>query len=36
MEFFQEWLADIDIDSEVETYESSKLTDVILEGTFDR
>jgi peptide/nickel transport system substrate-binding protein len=35
MEFFQEWLADIDIDSEVETYESSKLTDVILEGTFD-
>ena len=35
MEFFQEWLADIDIDSEVETYESSKLTDVILEGNFD-
>ncbi len=35
MEFFQEWLAEIDIDSEVETYESSKLTDVILEGTFD-
>jgi peptide/nickel transport system substrate-binding protein len=35
MEFFQEWLADIDIDSEVETYESSKLTDVILEGDFD-
>src|SRR5215207_6523076 len=35
MEFFQEWLADIDIDSEVEAYESSKLTDVILEGTFD-
>jgi peptide/nickel transport system substrate-binding protein len=35
MEFFQEWLAEIDIDSEVETYESSKLTDVILEGNFD-
>ncbi len=35
MEFFKEWLADVDIDSEVETYESSKLTDVILEGTFD-
>ena len=35
MEFFQEWLADLDIDSEVETYESSKLTDVILEGNFD-
>jgi peptide/nickel transport system substrate-binding protein len=35
MQFFQEWLADIDIDSEVETYESSKLTDVILEGNFD-
>ena len=32
MDFFQEWLADIDIDSEVEAYESSKLTDVILEG----
>ena len=35
MQFFQEWLADVDIDSEVETYESSKLTDVILEGNFD-
>ncbi len=35
MEYFQEWLADLDIDSEVETYESSKLTDVILEGEFD-
>ncbi len=35
MQFFQEWLADIDIDSEVETYESSKLTNVILEGDFD-
>ena len=35
MEFFQEWLADLDIDSEVETYESSKLTDVILDGNFD-
>jgi peptide/nickel transport system substrate-binding protein len=35
MEFFQEWLAELDIDAEVVTYESSKLTDVILEGTFD-
>ena len=35
MQFFKEWLADIDIDSEVETYESSKLTDVILDGDFD-
>jgi peptide/nickel transport system substrate-binding protein len=35
MEFFQEWLADIGIRSEVSALESSKLTDVILEGTFD-
>jgi peptide/nickel transport system substrate-binding protein len=35
MNYFKEWLADLDIDSKVETYESSKLTDVILEGTFD-
>ncbi len=35
MEYFQEWLAELDIDAEVETYESSKLTDVILEGDFD-
>lgn len=35
MEFFQEWLADVGIRSEVSAMESSKLTDVILEGTFD-
>jgi peptide/nickel transport system substrate-binding protein len=35
MEFFQEWLADVGIRSEVTAMESSKLTDVILEGTFD-
>ncbi|CUR60217.1 putative Extracellular solute-binding protein family 5 [metagenome] len=35
MDFFQEWLSEIGIKAEVETYESSKLTDVILEGTFD-
>jgi peptide/nickel transport system substrate-binding protein len=35
MELFSEWLADLDIDSEVRSYESSKLTDIIYEGTFD-
>ena len=35
MQYFQEWLADLHIDAKVETYESSKLTDVILEGDFD-
>ncbi len=35
MAFFKEWLADLDIKSEVTTVDSSKLTDVILEGTFD-
>ena len=35
MEFFKEWLGELGIDAEVETYESSKLTDVILEGNFD-
>ncbi|WP_432478583.1 ABC transporter substrate-binding protein [Nocardioides sp. GXQ0305] len=35
MEYFQEWLADVDIDSEVKTYESSKLSDIILAGEFD-
>ena len=35
MNFFQEWLADIGIDSEVEAIESSKLTNVILDGDFD-
>ncbi len=35
MDFFKEWLADLDIDSEVVTFESSKLTSVILDGDFD-
>jgi peptide/nickel transport system substrate-binding protein len=35
MNFFKEWLADLDIDAKVDTYESSKLTDVILQGDFD-
>jgi peptide/nickel transport system substrate-binding protein len=35
MQFFQEWLGELGIDAEVETYESSKLTSVILDGTFD-
>lgn len=35
MAFFKEWLADLDIKSEVSAVESSKLTDIILEGTFD-
>jgi peptide/nickel transport system substrate-binding protein len=35
MNFFQEWLADVDIDSEVEAKESSNLTELILEGDFD-
>jgi peptide/nickel transport system substrate-binding protein len=35
MEFFQEWLAEIGIDSEVSVMESNQLTDVVLEGEFD-
>lgn len=35
MTFFKEWLADLGIESEVTTVESTKLTDVILEGEFD-
>ena len=35
MDFFQEWLADLGIDSEVTAMESNQLTDVILEGEFD-
>lgn len=35
MQYFKEWLADIGIDAEVETMESGKLTNVILEGNFD-
>jgi peptide/nickel transport system substrate-binding protein len=35
MEFFQEWLSEIGIESEVSAMESNQLTDVILEGEFD-
>ncbi len=35
MDYFSEWLGELGIETEVETYESSKLTDVILEGNFD-
>jgi len=35
MNYFKEWLAELGIQARVDTYESSKLTDVILEGTFD-
>ncbi len=35
MDYFQEWLADLDIKSEVEAVESSNLTEKILEGDFD-
>ncbi|MEI2810926.1 MAG: ABC transporter substrate-binding protein [Nocardioides sp.] len=35
MNFFQEWLGELGIDAEVRSFESSKLTDLILEGNFD-
>jgi peptide/nickel transport system substrate-binding protein len=35
MQFFQEWLKDIGIDSDLQIVEESKLTDIVLEGTFD-
>ena len=35
MEFFQEWLGEIGIESEVSVMESNQLTNVILEGNFD-
>ena len=35
MAFFKEWLADVQIDSEVTAMESSKLTNVILDGEYD-
>ncbi len=35
IELFSEWLADVGIDSEVRSFESSKLIDVIYAGTFD-
>jgi peptide/nickel transport system substrate-binding protein len=35
MKYFEEWLADIGIESDVTAMESSKLTNVILDGDFD-
>jgi peptide/nickel transport system substrate-binding protein len=35
LNFFQEWLAEIGIESEVTAYESNKLTGIILDGEFD-
>ncbi|MFT3871988.1 MAG: ABC transporter substrate-binding protein [Nocardioides sp.] len=35
MNYFKEWLGELGIQARVDTYESSKLTDVILDGTFD-
>lgn len=35
MTFFQEWLADLGIRSDVSAVESSRLTDILLEGTYD-
>jgi peptide/nickel transport system substrate-binding protein len=35
LNFFQEWLDQLGIDSEVTAYESNKLTNIILDGEFD-
>ena len=35
MNFFKEWLDDLGIDSKVSNFESGKLTNIILDGTFD-
>jgi peptide/nickel transport system substrate-binding protein len=35
LQYFQEWLAELGIDSDVKAVESGKLTDIILEGEFD-
>jgi peptide/nickel transport system substrate-binding protein len=35
MEFFQEWLADLGIDSELDIVEEANLTEIILKGDFD-
>ena len=35
MAFLQEWLKDVDIDSKVTSFESSKLTNIILDGEYD-
>lgn len=35
LQYFQEWLGELGIDAEVQSMESSKLTNVILDGEFD-
>jgi peptide/nickel transport system substrate-binding protein len=35
MNYFEEWLEDIGIDAEVQSMESNKLTNVILDGNYD-
>lgn len=35
MTYFKEWLADLGIDAEVDVMSGDKLTDVILQGTYD-
>jgi peptide/nickel transport system substrate-binding protein len=35
LEYFQEWLKELGIESEVQAIEEGKLTDLILEGNFD-
>jgi peptide/nickel transport system substrate-binding protein len=35
MDYFKEWLADLGIKAEVQTFESGRLTEVILDGNFD-
>ena len=35
MDYFKQWLSDLGIKSQVSTYSSSQLTDVILKGNFD-
>jgi peptide/nickel transport system substrate-binding protein len=35
MDYFKEWLGQLGIKAEVQPYESSKLTDVILQGNYD-
>ena len=35
MDYFKEWLAELDIDAEVTAVESNRLTNLILDGEFD-
>ncbi len=35
LQFFQEWLTDLDVDAKVSTMSSGKLTGVIIDGNFD-